>query len=595
LSTALIFVLATMWMATAARAQGYGVDQSVIVPSAAPGSITIDGVYEADIWDSGATLNLLANTNFWSDDYPQPDEMFAEAKVLFSEDTLYVFVTIEEDELFFHDEGYGGDHILIGIDPVHEAGVTDQLVDDDPEEGYAGWPENAPDLGPYAYTVQAGDQAGLKLWWGFAGTDPVAEGWAHSEIWVDEDNTKWGVEAALYVPTVEAGAEIGFNIGGATGSQDGFDELESAYGYFSHWSVSEPGSDIQARTASYGTLTMAGGGEGYGSGVVVEVPRVDPGSIVIDGMADEPAWEDAQDAPYAMATWNAYGAVGDGLDEPDLDGETKLLWSEDTLYVSHRLFDPLLYFQEENPWDSDMIMLGLDNSGVTDDLFDPDYGGGAEFAPDSIYTYFINPIDGFTIAFNPDVSPADSGWVDAVVYQDEISGEWGFEAAIFLSNVEMGAQIGFDIGGTQATDEEAQCSEGECVYAYYAWQSGTGGDPGLINRSAEFWGALTMVEEITTAIEALDEVPDRITLKQNYPNPFNPSTTIEFALEQPAMVTLEVFNVLGRHVTTLVDEQRPTGTYRISWDAADLSSGVYVYQLRVDGEPAGTRKMMLIK
>jgi hypothetical protein len=53
--------------------------------------------------------------------------------------------------------------------------------------------------------------------------------------------------------------------------------------------------------------------------------------------------------------------------------------------------------------------------------------------------------------------------------------------------------------------------------------------------------------------------------------------------------------VLGRHVTTLVDEQRPTGTYRISWDAADLSSGVYVYQLRVDGEQAGTRKMMLIK
>lgn len=592
LLAAAILLAGTAWLDRDALAQDYGVGETIIVPQA-PQIIPIDGVYEADIWDTGATFNLLAQQIFWSEEFPA-DVTLAEGKALFKQDTLFIFVTIEETELFFHEEGYAGDHILIGIDPVHEAGVTDQLVDQD---DWAGWPENAPDAGPYALTIQGGSNAGIKLWWGFAETDPVEEGWVRGEVWEDAENNTWGVEAAIYVPTVEAGAEVGFNIGGGTASQASADALgaeEAVYGYFSLWSTENPGGDIQSRTDSYGTLRMAGGGEGYGGGFTFQVPRVEPGSITIDGVDDEAAWADAQSDIDVTAHWSSYGPVGETTPEPDLFGETKLLWSDDTLYVHHRLFDPLLFFQEEDPWGSDMILIGIDNSHEGDSLFGPNYDGGIGNAPEGVYTYFINPITGFTFAWNDSIAQHNPGLVNAVIYVDEESGEWGLEAAIHVPAIEMGAQIGFDIGGAQASPD--QCGEGYCDYAYFAWQSGAEGtDPGAINRDASYWATLMMVEEIDTDIDRIDEVPQRVSLYQNYPNPFNPTTTIEFELDRAAMVQLDVFNVLGQKIQSLVNEPQAAGIYRYTWDAANLSSGMYVYQLRVDGQLVGTRKMMLIK
>lgn len=588
-----LLILVSGWLSADALAQDYGVGETVIVPAMPPDtSVVLDGIYEADIWDLGASFDLTAEKNFWSDDHPEPEDFAAWGRALFVEDTLYVFVTIEDDELFFHENGVAGNHILIGIDPVHEAGTTDQLVDQD---DWAGWPENAPDMGPHAYTVQGGDNAGIKLWFGNENSpDPVAEGWARGEVWTDEENLEWGVEAAFFVPGVEPGAEVGFNIGGATGSQAAFDDLGEAFGFFSQWSVEFPGSDIQSRSASYGTLRMAGGErEGYGGGLVVQVPRVDVGSITIDGMDDEEAWADAQSDIDVTANWNAYGEVGEATPDADLAGETKLLWSQDTLYIHHRLLDPVLFFQEDDPWGSDMILVGIDNSLEGDTLFGPHFDGGVENAPEGVYTYFINPIEGLTIGWNP--APQDSGWANGVVYTDEDTGEWGMEAALYMPAIEMDAQIGFDIGGAQANQDQCD-AEGHCDYAYFAWQTGKEDtDPGAINRDATYWATLTMVEEITTAIEQVGEVPERFVLRQNYPNPFNPSTTIEFATTRSGHVQLDIFNVLGQRVASLVDEQRPTGTYRVTWAADDLSSGVYVYQLRVDSELVGSRKMILLK
>ncbi len=83
-------------------------------------------------------------------------------------------------------------------------------------------------------------------------------------------------------------------------------------------------------------------------------------------------------------------------------------------------------------------------------------------------------------------------------------------------------------------------------------------------------------------------------LRQNYPNPFNPSTTIEYSLKRPASVTLEVFNVTGQKVATLVDGRQKAGEHKVVFDAADLASGVYFYKLTAD-KVSRTRKMMLLK
>ena len=89
-------------------------------------------------------------------------------------------------------------------------------------------------------------------------------------------------------------------------------------------------------------------------------------------------------------------------------------------------------------------------------------------------------------------------------------------------------------------------------------------------------------------------VPDQITLKPNYPNPFNPVTTIRYALTEEKRVSLEVYDALGRHVTTLVDQQQEAGWHTAEFDGSRLSSGTYIYRLSV-GDEIKTGKMMLIK
>lgn len=88
--------------------------------------------------------------------------------------------------------------------------------------------------------------------------------------------------------------------------------------------------------------------------------------------------------------------------------------------------------------------------------------------------------------------------------------------------------------------------------------------------------------------------PVHFTLEQNYPNPFNPTTSITFSLSQKAHVELRVFNLLGAEVATLVNDNRVAGRYEMTFDASELSSGVYFYSLQA-GDQAFTRKMMLVK
>ena len=107
-------------------------------------------------------------------------------------------------------------------------------------------------------------------------------------------------------------------------------------------------------------------------------------------------------------------------------------------------------------------------------------------------------------------------------------------------------------------------------------------------------------------VEGVDpSLPYSFNLKQNYPNPFNPTTTIEFSVGAQGNgaglreVTLEIFNVVGQKVKTLLNEKLPAGEHRIVWNAtnengARVASGIYLYRLRVDAE-SQTRKMVFLK
>jgi photosystem II stability/assembly factor-like uncharacterized protein len=115
------------------------------------------------------------------------------------------------------------------------------------------------------------------------------------------------------------------------------------------------------------------------------------------------------------------------------------------------------------------------------------------------------------------------------------------------------------------------------------------GGGGTILRTTT--GGVTGVEEEPT-IEG--ELPKSYALRQNYPNPFNPSTTIEFALPHSGYIYLKVHNVLGEEVATLIDGDHDAGTFKATWDASGLPSGVYFYRLTA-GDFTQTRQMLLLK
>jgi hypothetical protein len=112
-------------------------------------------------------------------------------------------------------------------------------------------------------------------------------------------------------------------------------------------------------------------------------------------------------------------------------------------------------------------------------------------------------------------------------------------------------------------------------------------------RVSKTWSSLVAVQNISS------EVPSSFTLKQNYPNPFNPSTTIEFAVKTRSFVTLDVFDALGRNITSLVNEKLNAGSYKVNFNAASLSSGVYYYKLNAFDESGNsfvnTKSMILVK
>jgi hypothetical protein len=83
-------------------------------------------------------------------------------------------------------------------------------------------------------------------------------------------------------------------------------------------------------------------------------------------------------------------------------------------------------------------------------------------------------------------------------------------------------------------------------------------------------------------------------LSQNYPNPFNSSTVVEFNLRLPGRTVLEVYNVLGQRVMTVVDGELGAGSYRYQVNMTGMASGVYLYRLR-SRDFVATKKMMLIK
>jgi len=128
------------------------------------------------------------------------------------------------------------------------------------------------------------------------------------------------------------------------------------------------------------------------------------------------------------------------------------------------------------------------------------------------------------------------------------------------------------------------------VNKIYFWQIGAFNQFGNSPWS-QVWGFRT---QNITSVDDEQLLPKEYSLYQNYPNPFNPSTSITFAIPREGIVSLKVYNILGREIITLMNEFKHPGKYEVNFNAANLASGIYFYQLKVNDFVAN-KKMLYLK
>lgn len=119
----------------------------------------------------------------------------------------------------------------------------------------------------------------------------------------------------------------------------------------------------------------------------------------------------------------------------------------------------------------------------------------------------------------------------------------------------------------------------------------------LLVVSNEVSGTVSIFEITDEALavgDDLDVKPNTFVLQQNYPNPFNPTATIKYSISKAGLVTLNIYDMLGRSVGSLVNRKQAAGNYSVNFDASKLASGIYFYQLK-SSEFVETKKMMLVK
>ena len=198
---------------------------------------------------------------------------------------------------------------------------------------------------------------------------------------------------------------------------------------------------------------------------------------------------------------------------------------------------------------------------------DPDqYGVGMMTSTDAGISWVYNEIGVFGQALAVSFRTENEGW--AVVPQGEVFVATFDYSVNWLTFLTPDSSKLYDIVFTDSLTGYAVGEEGVIVKYKYQY-------PDYLN-------------------DYPSTVASDFVLDQNFPNPFNPSTTVSYYLSEPGRVTINIYNLLGTHITTLIENHQSSGNHSLVWNAEHEPSGVYYLQLNVNGKQA-TRKMVLIK
>ncbi len=339
-------------------------------------------------------------------------------------------------------------------------------------------------------------------------------------------------------------------------TENALGRVDEYYDNKSSWASADPVSVTEGVTTSSVDLALGLGGTINGN--VSSGAKVPLENIPVWGYyATNPEWRSS--------------TVTDGFGEYTLEGLRTGYWK---IYAHGDVTHSLEWFSNEDDW----------------------------CMADSILVVAPNPLTGvdFPLETGGSISGYVYGLTGGPLFGAEVS---SFESSFFgigpLVKMDTTSMDGsYSISGLR-TGYYYVISTNECDSIWYddklTWEEA---DLVYVAMPSETPGVNFNMPSAVEEPDHVDIVPRRFHLQQNYPNPFNPRTEIEYTIQRPAQVTLDIFNILGRKVKTLIRGHQPSGSYHLTWDGRNeegktVSCGVYLYRLQVDGDSEAKRMLLL--
>jgi endonuclease I len=373
------------------------------------------------------------------------------------------------------------------------------------------------------------------------------------------------------------------------------------------------GEVVNIQSASF-TVNYNDGGQpksaqfNYESSISTEDPDGNPFTITEYESIEEASitWqEDQASASGRKATMIVVESFGDTTPPDTVVGS-----GSSTALIISGVFDGDLsggtpkgveLYATENIEDLGVFAVGSANNGGGSDGVEFEFSGSLS-AGDYLYVTMeesgFNTFFGFDADLVDDMAVAINGNDAIELFYDSTKTFSGNETVVDLFGTISGSDAAWNHSDGWAYRNDFTGPDGDTfVVSNWTIEAGALDGASTNNGATKPMPVATFETDLGTNNEdnlLLSELPNSAELSQNYPNPFNPSTIITYALKSSQNVNLAVYDQLGRQVAVLVNGKRSNGSHQITFDASNLSSGIYFYRLRTENSLL-TKKMLLIK